>query len=273
MSKRKGTIVISKKVEKMVDDMTLFDDDLMSRVFDNNIPATQLLIGTILGQKVDVIDSKGQWDMKNPIVKGRCITLDVFAKDSKGRHFNCEVQRSNAGAVPQRARFHSAMVDARMLKESQEFREIKDSYAIFITKNDYYNEGKPVYMVERKRDNGKAFGDGNHIIYVNGAYAGNDDIGRLMEDFRSKETSGFNNQVLEEGVRHFKIDKEGRKIMCEAVEKYAEECAKERYDSGLTQGKLESIRALITNLNLTAEQAMESIGIPRSEYNKYLKLI
>lgn len=34
----------NRTVEQIVDDMDLFDDDLMSMVFDNNIPATELLL-------------------------------------------------------------------------------------------------------------------------------------------------------------------------------------------------------------------------------------
>ena len=34
-------------VEQIVDDMNLFDDDLMSMVFDGNIPATELLLRII----------------------------------------------------------------------------------------------------------------------------------------------------------------------------------------------------------------------------------
>ena len=30
---------------------------------------------------------------------------------------------------------------------------------------------------------GEMFNDGEHILYVNGAYRGNDDIGKLMHDF------------------------------------------------------------------------------------------
>ena len=48
MPMNKNKKVYSKIVEKMVDDMTLFDDDLMSKVFDQNIPATKLLISTII---------------------------------------------------------------------------------------------------------------------------------------------------------------------------------------------------------------------------------
>lgn len=37
-------------VNLLVDSLTLFDDDLMSRVFDNNIEATELVLSIILGR-------------------------------------------------------------------------------------------------------------------------------------------------------------------------------------------------------------------------------
>ncbi len=73
--------------------------------------------------------------------------------------------------------------------------------------------------------------------------------------------------------------------MCEAVEKYAEKYAKGRYDSGKLEGKIEgklegrleakmeSIRALMQNLHLSAEEAMESIGIPKDEQDEYIKML
>ena len=227
--------VCSREVEEIVDNMSLMDDDLMSHVFDENIPATQLLLQMILGKETEVIFAKGQWEIESPLVKGRCIRLDIFAKDMNGNYFDCEVQRSDAGAVPKRARFHSAMMDSRMLDEGVEFNKIKDSYVIFITENDYYHEDRALYQIERKRENGESFGDGNHIIYVNGKYDGDDDLGRMLADFRRKETRGFNYPELENGVRHFKEDKEGRNIMCEAVEKYGSR----QYDSGKDAGRLE----------------------------------
>ena len=44
-----------------------------------------------------------------------------------------EVQGNSEGAHVRRARYHSSMVDSRMLKEGQAFRELKDSYVIFIS--------------------------------------------------------------------------------------------------------------------------------------------
>ena len=50
-------------------------------------------------------------------------------------HYNeidIEVQGNSAGAHIRRARYHSSMVDSKMLDEGQEFRQLKDSYIIFI---------------------------------------------------------------------------------------------------------------------------------------------
>ncbi len=187
MGKRKSASEYSETIRKTVENMSLMDDDLMSHVFDRNIPAAQLVIRTILNQEVDVITVSGQEDMKNPLVGGRNIRLDIFAKDVNGRSFDCEVQRDQRKAQPRRARFHSAMLDSRMLQSAEEFTEIKDSYVIFITETDYFKEGKPLYFIERKRENGKPFEDGNVIIYVNGTYAEDDDMGHLMEDFRRRD--------------------------------------------------------------------------------------
>ncbi len=57
-----------------------------------------------------------------------------------------------------------------------------------------------------------------------------------------------------------------RELMKDEIDK-SNEIAKVE---GKAEGKLESIRALMNNLNFTAEQAMESIGIPKSEYKIYL---
>ena len=69
--------------------------------------------------------------------------------------------------------------------------------------------------------------DGSHIVYVNGSYQGEDAIGKLMHDFGCKESKDIYYPELAEGVKHFK-EEGGRKIMCEAVEKYAQSYA-EKY--------------------------------------------
>ena len=184
-------IQLDKKiVEQIVDDMDLFDDDLMAMVFDGNNLATGLLLKIILKRDdITVISVVGQREFQNPVVGGRDIRLDILAKDSMGKYYNIEVRKGAEGAHVRRARFNSSMMDSRMLKAGQEFSELRDSYMVFITQTDIFGYGIPIYTVNRRFEEiDVPFQDGSHIVYVNGSYKGDDAVGRLMHDFGCKES-------------------------------------------------------------------------------------
>jgi hypothetical protein len=262
-------------VNKIIDDMSLFDDDLMSLVFDANIEATELLLKIILKQEdIKVISVTGQRELENPIVGGRNIRLDIFAEDSTGRLIDVEVQRSNEGTHFRRARFHSSMLDVRMLKAGQKFKEMMDSYVVFITENDVIGSGRPLYHVERLIEETKeSFGDGSHIIYVNGSYEGNDPVGRLIHDFKCKESKDMYYKEFSKGVRHFKETKGGRQVMCQAVEEYADQKAKEAAkkaakkaaEKAAEKKQVEILKNLMNNMHLSLEEAMDAIGVQGEE--------
>ena len=275
-----------RNVNELVNELTLFDDDLMSRVFDKNIKATELLIRIILGKKVKVISVTGQNEMKNHQVGGRNITLDVDAMDENGEEIDIEVQGNSEGAHVRRARYHSSMVDSRMLKEGQAFRELRDSYVIFIYKHDKFRKGLPLYHVERYvGETNEQFRDGSHIIYVNGNYKGNDEIGQLMQDFREKNPECMHYTELAESVKHFKEKEGGREEMSEIVERYinerveerveervkecveerVKECVEERVKERVEKEKTISVQNLMNNMKWTLDQALDALGIKGKE--------
>lgn len=271
-----------RNVNELVNELTLFDDDLMSRVFDKNIKATELLLRIILGKKVKVISVTGQNEMKNHQVGGRNITLDVDAMDENGEEIDIEVQGNSEGAHVRRARYHSSMVDSRMLKEGQAFRELRDSYVIFIYKHDKFRKGLPLYHVERYvGETNEQFRDGSHIIYVNGNYKGNDEIGQLMQDFREKNPECMHYTELAESVKHFKEKEGGREEMSEIVERYinerveervkecveerVKECVEERVKERVEKEKTISVQNLMNNMKWTLDQALDALGIKGKE--------
>ena len=268
--KNSGVIQNQDRINKLIDGLTLFDDDLMSRVFDKNIEATELLLRIILERKIKVISVNGQEEMKSAAVGGRNITLDVHALDENEEKMDIEVQGNSEGAHIRRARYHSSVLDSRMLKEGQEFKEIKDSYVIFIYKHDKFQEGLPLYHIDRYvRETGKLFEDGSHIIYVNGNYKGDDEIGHLMQDFHQTDPDNMHYKELSQGVRHFKEVEEGRDTMCEAVQEYAKEYASEC----LKTEKAELVENFMKNMNLTLEQALDAAGIHGEERDAIIQLL
>ena len=262
------------RINKLIDGLTLFDDDLMSRVFDKNIEATELLLRIILERKIKVISVNGQEEMKSAAVGGRNITLDVHALDENGEKMDIEVQGNSEGAHVRRARYHSSVLDSRMLKEGQEFKEIKDSYVIFIYKRDKFQEGLPLYHIDRYiRETGKLFEDGSHIIYVNGNYKGDDEIGHLMQDFHQTDPEKMHYKELSQGVRHFKEVEEGRDTMCEAVQEYAKEYAKEYANEYANEKQAANVKNLMESAGFTMERALDSLKIQGEEREAIIQLL
>lgn len=252
--KMKNVVQDREKIDRLIDGLTLFDDDLMSRVFDKNIEATELILRIILGRKIKVIRVNGQEEVRNAEVGGRNITLDVYAMDENGQEMDIEVQGNSEGAHIRRARYHSSVLDSKMLKEGQPFKKLKDSYVIFIYRHDKFKKGLPVYHIDRYiRETGEIFEDGSHIVYVNGNYKGDDEIGQLMSDFHQVDPDHMHYKELSQGVKHFKEVEEGRDTMCEAVQEYAKEYA--------ISEVAENVKNLMGNTGFTLEKALDILGI------------
>lgn len=221
-------IKISVELEQIIDGSTLLDDNLMTLVFDGNIEATQLVLNIILDRK-DLIVTRveAQKLEKNPLFNGRDVKIDVFAEDAEGNHYDIEIQRADEGAGVERARFLSSALDHSMLKHSEKFNKIKDSYVIFITRNDVLKGNLPLYHSERHWvELNRYVNDGSHIIYANAAYHDNSsDIGKLMHDFRCRNAEDMFFEPLRNSVHHFKETEGGRARMSKDIEKYADERA------------------------------------------------
>ena len=262
-SKNELSAQINAELDKAIDDLTLFDDDLMSKVFDGNIEATELLLQIILERKdVKVIRVKGQVELKSPYPDGRNIKLDIDAVDGEGVELDVEVQRNTKGSHIRRPRFHQSMMDSRLLKKKQDFKELKDTYVIFICQHDKFKENKPIYHIDKIiRETGKVFDDGAHIIYVNGKYRGEDDFGKLAHDFNCKKADNIYFKPLADGVRHFKETEEGRDAMCESFTKLADKVADERAE----QTKVDIVKSLMINMKWTLDEALTASGIQGKE--------
>ena len=203
------------------------DDDFMTVCLADNFEGVELILRIVLGQKdITVKSVRTQEQMKN--LQGRSAILDVHAVDSTKKEFDVEIQRKDAGAGAKRARHNSSLLDAHILKPGDDTEDIPDSYVIFITENDVMQGDQPIYPVERYVTIGKKkvlFGDGSHIIYVNGKYRGNDEIGKLMHDFSCTNPDDMYYEALAKKARYFKQDEKGVAIMCKIMEDMRNEAA------------------------------------------------
>lgn len=232
------------------------DDDFMRCMFHNNAPLAQFVLRILTGKPDLVLDSlETQKDLKR-LVGARSIILDVFGTDSAGRKYDLEIQRSDHGADQHRARYHASAMDIANLHAGQEFEELPETFVIFITENDIFRKGKSCYRIERVNldSDEESFADGEHILYINGAYRGETDVGLLMHDFCCWDPDEMHFALMRDTARYYKETQEGVEIMCKAFEETRKE--------GELKRAMEDAKRMIARGKLTLEEIAEDTNLP-----------
>ena len=239
----------------------ILDDDFLTKCFDRKTDCMELVLQIVLeNPDLQVVDVRTQVFVENLL--NRSVRLDVLATDSAGRKFNVEIQRADKGAGRKRARYNSSMMDSHLLDKGKDVEMLPETYVIFITEHDVIGEGKALYPVERCfRDSGKKFGDGSHILYVNGAYQNETPIGKLMHDFSCTDASEMYYDVLAERVKFFKESKEGVAIMCRAMEEMRIESWQEGVEEGRKEGRKDTALRMLKAGKYALDEIAEMSGL------------
>ena len=248
----------------LIQKFRLIDDTFFNVCFDNYTEGMQLLL-RIFFERDDLVVKHVITQQSTDNLYGRGVRFDVLAEDSEGKLYDCEVQRANEGAIPRRARYNSSMMDSRELAKGADVSELPETWVIFITENDIYGVGCPLYHVERiVQELQRPFDDGSHILYVNGANREDTPLGRLMHDFFCERPEQMHYKELAKRADYFKAEAEGVNTMCELMEKFGEK--------KLEEGRIESARRTATALlalgKLTLSQIAEATQLSQEEVER-----
>lgn len=225
MAKLKSDLTPEEERQKNLEQLANYrplDDDFMRELFRNNLELAQYVLRIIIDKPdLKLTKEETQYDLQH-LFGERSICLDVFGVDDDEQQYDIEVQRQDKGATPKRARYHSSAMDVDNLKEKQQFDQLPNTYVIFITEHVFFGKGKAVYQIERMNlATGEPFDDGEHILYINGAYDNdedNSDLAKLIHDFRCNRADEMLLPPLADRTRFFKETPEGVDYMCKAME-------------------------------------------------------
>ena len=212
--------------------LRLMDDIFMKTVLKGNIEGVQDIIHVIL-KRNDITVAEVRIQDEWPNLVGHGVRLDVTARDSAGKWYNIEIQRSTEGANEKRARYHVGALDWHILPTGAEYKELPEVFVIFITETDILGHGLPIYTINRTiEETGEPFYDFAHILYVNGAYEGEDLLGNLMADFRETDPKKMRFASLANKAAFYKTTEGGVTAMCQIME----EVRQEGFDNGVVHG-------------------------------------
>ena len=269
MQEAKRNVTSENDLQK-IKELRLMDDDFFSEALDEKTEVVEYILNTILERDdIKVKSTKAQVEYKS--ATKRSIKLDIQAEDVNGRLMDIEIQRSDRGSGVRRARFHSSMIDRALLSKGDDFEDLVDTYVIFITEKDKFGMGIPLYHIERKiseMDNA-LFGDGTHILYVNGEYRNLEHpVGSLMHDFNCKDAKDMVNPLLAEEVRYLKETEGGRSQMSRILEEMRNEVAEKAKAEGNHEKAVSTSLKLLVRGRDSMEEIAEITGLSLEEVRK-----
>lgn len=152
-------------------------------------------------------------------------------------------------------------MDIENLDAGEDFSSLPDTYVIFITENDYFGENQPLYPVQNIiTTTGKPFNDGTHIIYVNGEYRGDSDVGRLMHDFNCTQANDMIFPLMAEKTRYLKENPKGVSEVCKQMEDLRNE--------SILEGKILTLIDLVQDGSLDIEIAAAKANMTVDEFKE-----
>jgi len=164
------------------------------------------------------------------------------------------------------------MMDSTSLEKGTGFDDLPEVYVIFITENDVLGHNKPLYQIERCiLETNEIFGDGSHILYVNGAYRDESPLGKLMHDFSCAEPDKMYYHELAERTRFFKESKEGVIAMCKILEETLNEGVEKGRKVGRKENMLDTAKRMLEDGKLTVELIAQYSGLSLEEVRSLQK--
>ena len=154
---------------KTYDELTFADDYLFCQIMqDENI--CKGVIKTLLGIEVEKIEYLNKQQEFSPSLGSRGIRMDVYVKNSE-QIFDLEIQTCHFTDLPKRARYYQGLIDIDILEKNHDYKQLKESFIVFICTKDPFGFGLPCYTVEQicKEDKNAndAINDRTHKIYYN----------------------------------------------------------------------------------------------------------
>ena len=140
------------KLEQKWQNATIRDNFIFSKTLEMYPDICQSLIEKILNIKIKKI----YYPEREKIIENRTdskgIRLDVYVEDSDNRSFDLEMQIADSDNIAKRMRYYQGLIDGDKLKHGQHYRELGESYIIFICPFDKFKQGRHIYTFRERCD-------------------------------------------------------------------------------------------------------------------------
>ena len=125
---------------------TIANNFIFYKVMRHNPDVCKELLEILLEMEIDHIDMRGEETVEIDF-GSKGIRLDIYAKNTL-QVFNIELQATDTKELSERSRYYQGSIDVDCLKSGQKYKDLNDSYVIFICIPDIFHKGLPSHHIE-----------------------------------------------------------------------------------------------------------------------------
>ena len=134
--------------KKPVEKLTFADDGMFQAVLSDPAICAEL-VELLLGIKIRRVEYPELEKAIRPFYTTKGVRLDVYLKD-KNKVIDVELQSYPQSALGKRTRYYQSMVDMDSLMKGEKYKNLKESYILFICKHDpFKNKNKKPFGLPR----------------------------------------------------------------------------------------------------------------------------
>ena len=123
-----------------------FDDDFMfCKILQENEDLCKELTELIIGRRIGTIVRTDKQKAIKMTADGHGVRFDVYFEDDEQRVYDIELQRTDTLELPLRSRYYQGMIDLEYLEAGRKYKELPDSYIIFLCTFDLFKLGYHKY--------------------------------------------------------------------------------------------------------------------------------
>ena len=197
------------------------------------------------------------------------VRLDVYAKGDDNTRYNIEMQVLRNSNLPKRSRYYHSQLDMDIISTGTDYKEIPDTYVIFICDFDPFGFGKYKYTFDMIcTETGEMLDDGARTIFLSTRWSDDSEVLEGLRKFLryvaadiKTSTEDFDDDYvrsLQKSVLRIKSDREmGERYML-LKELLSDEKA-EGITIGRARGKAEDVIELLSELGEVSAELSDII--------------
>ena len=155
------------QISKKWEDLTISNDYIFAKVMSDKEICKEVL-SVLLNIKVGDVQYIEEQKSINLDYSKKSIRLDVYTQDNKNV-YNVEMQTSDTKELAKSSRYYQSVIDLNSIEKGEYYKNLKNSYVIFICTFDLFGKNLPKYEFENycKQNKNLKLNDGAYKIFFN----------------------------------------------------------------------------------------------------------